>query len=127
MKRSQRHHLKDNELVAFVENAREAMEARRKQTITVASVVAVVGIAVLGYFAWQARVQGQAHWMLADALASYDATVGPPASPDSPPPAGPHFATDKERYEASVKKFKALADAYPSTDAGLFGRYLEAT
>jgi len=127
MKRSQRHHLKDNEIVQFVENARDAIQSRRKQTVGIAITVAIAGGVALAYFGWQARVQGQAHWMLADALVVYDAPVGPPPSPDSPPQPGPRFISDKERYEAAIIKLKALGDAYPSTDAGLFARYLEGT
>ncbi len=36
------------------------------------------------------------------------------------------FPTERARLQAAVVKFKAAADAYPSTDAGLFARSQEA-
>jgi outer membrane protein assembly factor BamD (BamD/ComL family) len=36
------------------------------------------------------------------------------------------YATERERAQAALTKFKAAADAYPGTDAGLYARYQEA-
>ena len=52
----------------------------------------------------------------------------PPAEPGAPPvtppapPAG-SYPTEKAKLEAAVPKFLAVAEQYPSTDAGLAGRY----
>ena len=51
--------------------------------------------------------------------------MGPPPAPGAPP-AGLRFSTEKERYEAALAKFKAVADQYPSSEAGIFARYREA-
>jgi predicted negative regulator of RcsB-dependent stress response len=88
--------------------------------------VVVVGVLVGGYFAWQQRAQGRADAALASAILIDDARVGPPAAPGSQEPAGMSFATAKEKLEASQARFKAVADEFPSTDAGLFARYREA-
>ena len=43
------------------------------------------------------------------------------------PSSGLSFATEREKHQAALTKFKIAADAYPSTDAGIFARYQEAT
>ena len=39
---------------------------------------------------------------------------------------GLYFPTERERAQAALTKFKIAADAYPSTDAGIYARYQEA-
>src|SRR5713226_6436039 len=66
--------------------------------------------------------------MLADALAVDDARIVPAPPPGSPSaPVVGTFPTDQARAEAALQKLKTAADAYPSTDAGIFARYHEAT
>jgi len=122
MKRAQRHHLKENELQRFAIQARDLYEARRAETTKIVAGVLVVVAIAAGYFLWREHVQSRAHAMLADALATQEARVTVPGSPAAPG----SFATEKARLEAAVVKFKAAADAYPSTDAGIFARYQEA-
>ena len=124
MKRTQRHHLKENELLQFANRTREVIDARQREVGVAAIAVIVVSIAVMGYFAWQSRVEGRAGALLADAIIVSDARVGPPPAPGTPA-TGPSFPTDREKYEATAAKFKAVADQYPSSDAGLFARYRE--
>jgi TolA-binding protein len=54
-----------------------------------------------------------------------EARIGPPPAPGTPA-GGLYFPTERERSQAALTKFKAAADAYPSTDAGIFARYQEA-
>ena len=124
MKRTERHHLKENELVQFVNRARDTIDARQREMGVAAITVIVVSIAVLGYYAWQSRVEGRAGALLADAIIVSDARVGPPPAPGTPA-TGPSFPTDREKLEATATKFKAVADQYPSSDAGMFARYRE--
>jgi TolA-binding protein len=58
-------------------------------------------------------------------MAVQTARIGPPPAPGTTTSA-PYFPTEGERLQAALKKFKATADAYPSTDAGIFARYQEA-
>ena len=83
----------------------------------------VVALA-LGYFGWRQRVEAKAHGLLAQAMAVQDARVGPPPAPGTPA-AGLYFPTERERSQAALTKFKIAADAYPSTDAGIYARYQE--
>ena len=125
MKRTERQHLKENELRAFAIQAREALEARRRETTALISVAVIVAAAAIGYFAWREHVQTQAHALLAQAMATEDARVGPPPAPGTPA-AGLYFPTERERAQAALTKFKIAADAYPSTDAGIYARYQQA-
>ena len=126
MKRTERHHLKENELDRLARHAREAVEGRRREISAAVAAVVIVGAAVLGYVAWRERTQSQAQAMLAEAMAVADTRVGAPIAPGTPG-AGPSFLTERDRSQAALAKFKAAADAYPSTDAGIFARYQQAT
>ncbi len=125
MKRTERHHLKENELERIALQARETMDARRREVIAAIAVVVVLGAGAIGYVAWRERVEGRADALLAQALAVEEARVGPPAAPGTVSPSL-SFPTERERTQAAVAKFKQAADTYPSTDAGIFARYKEA-
>lgn len=126
MKRTERRHLKENELAHLAQSARDAFEARGSQVWVITGAVAVVLVIVLGYLAWRGSVQGRAGALLAEALAVEGARVGPPPAPGTPS-TGLSFITEREKYQAALTKFKVAADQFPSTDAGLFARYRQAT
>jgi predicted negative regulator of RcsB-dependent stress response len=125
MKRTERQHLKEHELERFARQTRELVEARRRETMAITTVVIVVAAGAIGYFAWHEHVQSRAHDLLAQAVAVQDARVGPPPAPGQPS-AGLYFPTERERAQAALTKFKTAADAYPSTDAGIYARYQQA-
>ena len=122
MKRAERHHLKDNELQRWTLQLRKEFNARQREATAI--IVAIVAIAAVGggYLAWRAYVESRAHATLADALAVQEAPVGTPATPAT----SGGYPNERARLQAAVAKFKAAADAYPSTDAGIFARYQEA-
>ena len=124
MKRIERRHLKENELQALARQARDAFEERKRETTVLIAVVAVVGAIAIGYIAWRERVQSRAHALLAEAVVVLEAPISPPPAPGQPAQ-GLRFATERERAQAALTKLKAAADAYPSTDAGLYARYQE--
>ena len=126
MKRTERHHLKENELSVLAKSARRAAEERRGPLLSIVVALAVLAVVALGYFGWRGRVEGRAGAMVADASIVETARVGPPAAPGAPSP-GLTFPTEQEKLQAALAKFKAVADQYPSTDGGLFARYREAT
>src|SRR5262249_20281099 len=111
MKRTERQHLKENELRAFALQAREAIEARRRETTAIVAVMVVIGVAALGFFGWREHVQGKAHALLAEAMAVQDARIGPPPAPGTPAN-GLYFPTERERAQAALTKWKIAADAY---------------
>lgn len=126
MKRTERRHLKENELAHLAQSARDALETSGSQAWIVAAAVAVALVVGLGYVAWRGSVQSRANVLLAEALAIEGARVGPPPAPGSPS-TGLSFITEREKYQAALTKFKVAADQYPSTDAGVFARYRQAT
>jgi tetratricopeptide (TPR) repeat protein len=124
MKRTERHHLKENELVSMAANARELFARRGREASLISIALVVIAIAGLGYLAWKSRAEGRAGALLADAVAVAEARVGPPPAPGTPA-TGLSFPTERERNQSALTKFKIVADQYPSTDAGLFARYRE--
>ena len=124
MKTKERHHLNENELGKLARSARHTIDTRRGETTTVIIAVVVVAALALGYYGWRERVNGQAHALLAQAMAVHDARVGPPPAPGTPS-GGLYFPTERERSQAALTKLKVAADAYPSTDAGIYARYQE--
>lgn len=101
------------------------MEARRREVLVAVAVIAVIGAIAIGYFGWTQRTEGRAHAMLAEAQTVEEARIGPPAAPGTVNPTL-SFPTEKERSQAVVAKYKAAADAYPTSDAGIFARYKQA-
>jgi TolA-binding protein len=126
MKRTERHHLKENELQNLARQAREGFETRRREMTWVVAAVAVVAAIAIGYYAWHTRVESRAHALLAEALVVQSARVGVPAAPGQPGAGSLSYLTERERAQAALTKFKAAADSYPSTDAGIYARYQEA-
>jgi len=60
---------------------------------------------------------------LADALNVQAARIGTPAAPGTAGAGSLSYLTERERAQAALTKFKAAADAYPSSDAGIYARY----
>jgi TolA-binding protein len=125
MKRTERRHLKQNELQSLTRRVQGTVEEYKNEATWVITALVVIGVAAFGFWAWRERVESRVHALLADALVVQEARIGPPAAATGG--SGLTFPTEKERAQAVVTKFKAAADAYPSTDAGLFARYQEAS
>jgi TolA-binding protein len=123
MKRAERHHLKENELQNIARQARERLEERKNETTLIVAAILIVGAVAAGYFVWRDRVETKAHAMLAEALVIQAARVGPPAAPGTAGAGSLTYLTERERAQAALTKFKAAADAYPSSDAGVYARY----
>jgi TolA-binding protein len=124
MKRVERQHLRENELQNLARQAREVYEGRKRETTMLVGIAVVVGAVAIGYIAWREHVQSRAHALLADAVVVLEAPISPPPAPGQPQQ-GLRFATERERAQAALTKLKIAADAYPSTDAGLYARYQE--
>jgi tetratricopeptide (TPR) repeat protein len=122
MKRAERHHLKENELHTLARDLTGRFEEKRRETLWGLLAVVAIGVLVIGFFAWRERTQTQAATLLAGAVAVKDARIGPPGTAEQ----GLRFNTERERAQAALTKFKATADAYPSTDAGVYARFQEA-
>jgi hypothetical protein len=126
MKRTERHRLKENEVASTVVRLKEAYELYRKPMTAAAIAIVVIVIAGAAFVTWRSQTRSQAEALLADAMATERAQVAPPIAPGTtapaPPPAG-SYPTEKARNEAALAKFMAIANAYPSSDAGIAARY----
>jgi len=124
MKRTERRHLKQNEFEVVTLQALELLGERRRELSMVGLVVGVIALVGGVYWVWHQHVLNSSHALLADAMIVQESRVGPPSAATGQP--GLTFPTERERAQAAIVKFKAAADAYPTTDAGLFARYQEA-
>jgi predicted negative regulator of RcsB-dependent stress response len=122
MKRAERHHLKENELQTIAREVRERIETRSREWTYGAAAIAVVAVIAIAFFGWREYVQSRAAALLAQAIAVKEAQIGPPGSGTG----GLRFVNERERLQAALTKFKAAADAYPSTSAGVHARFEEA-
>jgi TolA-binding protein len=126
MKRTERHHLKENEFAEWLLGAKTWYEANSK-TVTYVGVAAVLAlVAVMGTMAYRQWSAGKASSALAEALVIAEAPVLPPAPGEAgkPPVQRPGtYPTDRARLEAALPKLMAVADAYPGSDAGIMARY----
>jgi TolA-binding protein len=124
MKSTERHRLKENEVASWFVGLTETYEANKQQiTIGLVGVVVIV-VAIVGFVMWRNQTSSQAAAMLADAMTAERAQVALAQAPGStaPPPAG-SYPTETARNEAALAKFMAVADGYPSSDAGIAARY----
>jgi len=123
MKAQERHHLKQNEFVSTVASA--TAWYRGNQGTFFGGVIAVIAVIVLGsgYFWWQNRNQEQAGSLLGVAMTIYQAPVVPPSSVPGATQTPGSYPSEKARYEAALAAFTQVADAYPSSVAGIAARY----
>jgi TolA-binding protein len=125
MKRTERHHLKENEVANWVLELKEQYETNRNMFHYGLIAILVVALAVAGTTAWRSMVKTRAADSLAQAMTVAEAPVTAPTATDGKTltqPAGT-FPTEKARLEAALPKFLATAEAYPSGDVGMVARY----
>jgi len=133
MKRSERHHLKENELAQTLDRVREQFETHKNRIVTGVVLAAVVVVAIGGYFWYRRSADNTSRAMLASAMAIQAAQVVPPTPPAPagqttpavapvPPPPG-SFPSEQAKLSAALPKFMAVADSYPGTKAGIAARY----
>jgi TolA-binding protein len=126
MKRTERHHLKENEFAEWLLGAKNWYEANSKTVGYIGIAAALVLVAVMGTLAFRQMSAGKASSALAEALAIAAAPVLPPAPAEAgkPPVQRPGtFPTERARLEAALPKLLEVADAYPGSDAGIMARY----
>ena len=133
MKRSQRHHLKQNALAAKIASSQKALEGRRRE-ISILGAFAILLIVGSGiYIGYQRSEQAKGTDLLAEALTTATAPVIPPPPPSDPsdpnsiPPAAAFqpgsFTSQDRRAEAALVKFMLTAQTYPDNQAGITASY----
>jgi FimV-like protein len=131
MKRQERHHLKENELIHTIEATRDFVETRKREIgigLIAVLVIAAIGI---GAMMFRQRSQSRGSELLAEAMVALNARVvpaGAPASGEDIPAAASlgatgSFATEAAKLNAALPKLQAAADAYPDSAAGITARY----
>jgi tetratricopeptide (TPR) repeat protein len=130
MKRQQRQHLKENELVHSLAVAREYIEPRTRQLGMALGGVALVAVAVLAFMLFRQHSHGEADTALAEAMVAYNARVVPPSDPDAAdlPEAAAltstgSFTSEAAKLHAAIPKLQKVADQYGNADAGIIARY----
>ncbi len=127
MKTTERHDLKHNEVADTLQGAYLQLERNRTTILTVAGAVLAVAAIWGGYSYFTAQKEAKAGALLAQALVVSEAQVVPPVAPapgqTAPPPAAGTYPSEAAKLAATVPKYLAAADAYPSTQAGISARY----
>ena len=127
MKRSERHHLKENPLATFLS---ELSETNWVNTRAVTGAAVVVGALVIAgaVFGWQQYRSSRASALLASAMAIVDAPVaatdsasGPESSAGAALPG--EFPSVAAKLETAVPQLLEAADAYPGFSQGIAARY----
>lgn len=131
MKRKERHHLKENELVLTIERMRDFFE-RRKRDVTIAALGALVVVAaVVGAMLVRERNQSRGVELLAEAMVALSVPVVPAGASggedDLPASASlgatGSFSTEAAKLAAALPRLQAAAQAYPDSAAGVTARY----
>lgn len=130
MKRKERHHLKENELVHTINTLRDFIESRR-QLVTGLLVAGVLVLAVIvGVVAVRNQLRSRGQDLLAEAMVALNARVVPIGAQgeDNVPAAATlgatgSFSTEDEKLNAALPKLKTAAETYPDSDAGITARY----
>ena len=126
MKRTERHHLKENEFVHWVTEVTNWYEANKNLALYGGLAIVLVAVAVAGTVVYRQNTAASANRMLAEAMVIAESPVMPPAAAEAgKPPIQPpgSYPTDKARLEAAVPKLLATTETYPTQDAGLIARY----
>lgn len=120
MKRTERHHLKEDPLAARLRPILESARDGRWFGMAVAVAVAlVVGASVLGWQQWR---MSRASELLASAMRIVDAPVAPADGQGATVPAG-GYPSQAAKLETAVPRLLEAADAYPSLAQGIAARY----
>ncbi|MDO8834944.1 MAG: tetratricopeptide repeat protein [Vicinamibacterales bacterium] len=126
MKRTERHHLKANEVAHWVLGLKDQYEANRTAINYGLLALLVLAVGVFGTMAWRSMSANRSAAMLAEAMTVAEAPVTAPVAGETGQlpiqPAGT-YPSDRARFEAALPKFLAVADAHPTAPAGLVARY----
>jgi TolA-binding protein len=130
MKRTERHHLKENDFAEWLLGVTTWFEANRQTALYGGIAILLIGAGVAGTVAYRQANTGTASGMLAEAMSVAEAPVVPPSAAEAgkaPVQQPGTYPTDRARLEAALPKLMAVADAYPQTDSGIMARYRAAS
>ncbi len=122
MKRSERHHLKQDEFVHWVDRVLTWALDNQRQIINAGLVVLGAVLLLSGLYIYRQRQAEVARGLLNEALRQYHGVVrsgtGAEASSDVPV-----FDSEEDKYRAAREAFERVAEDYGSYDEGRQARY----
>ena len=122
MKRSERHHLKQDEFVHWLDRAIAWGMENQRNIVNATLVVVGAGLLLGGLYIYRSRQAATADALLAAALEQFHGAVvsGSGAAPGANVPT---FASAEERYRTSLEAFAVVADGYGTYGAARHARY----
>ena len=124
MKRTERHHLKEDPLAASVLALREAASGSRSIGIVVGLIV--TGLVVVGgLYGWQQSRLAQSGEMLATAMSVLEAPIA--SENEEQMGSAGAYSSIEEKLEAALPLLVAAAEEYPGLPAGIVARYQAAS
>lgn len=122
MKRAERHHLKQDEFVHWLDKAMMWGMDHQRNIVNATLVVIGAGLLLGGLYIYRSRQAATADALLTAALEQYHGVVvsGTGAAPGNDVPT---FESVDERYRTSLGLFEAVADGYTTYGAGRHARY----
>ena len=124
VKRTERHHLKENELLTGIGQVMAWGSENSKNLVN--ALIVVVGASLLlgGLYVYRSNQAADSQVLLADALELFHAKVE--ETPSDPLGLAPSFVSNQERYEAALESFQSVATEFAGYDAGRQALYYSA-
>ena len=126
MKRTERHHLKENEIAHWVLDLKGQFESNRNAITYGAIGLLVIAVAVFGTMAWRSMTASRSAALLAEAMTTAEAPVTPPVAGEKgglPVQPTGTYPSERARFEAALPKFQAVVAAYPGSPSGYIAQY----
>jgi tetratricopeptide (TPR) repeat protein len=125
MKRSERHHLKENELIVSLRRAGATIERHQRALTAVVLAVVLAVVAAAGFLLWRQHVESRANASLAEGMRILSAEVMPPTveGEAAPPPYPGTYASERARLEAALPALMTAADSHRSAPSAIAARY----
>jgi tetratricopeptide (TPR) repeat protein len=120
VKRAERHHLKQDELVTGIGQATHWFEAHRQNVVNAILVALGAGLLLGGIYIYRTNKAEEARSLLAEGLKQFHGEVG---TEGEPTPGVPRFATPEEKYRTALASLEKVANDFGSYDAGRQARY----
>ncbi|HLE68962.1 MAG TPA: tetratricopeptide repeat protein [Vicinamibacteria bacterium] len=123
MKRTERHHLKQDELVSGIGQATHWFQQHRTNVVNALLVALGAALLLGGIYVYRERKSEEGRALLAEALKQYHGEVGSETEDTGAPSSGPRFATAEEKYRTAVESLEKVANEFGSYDSGRQARY----
>jgi tetratricopeptide (TPR) repeat protein len=120
VKRTERHHLKQDELVAGIGQATHWFEAHRQNAVNALLVALGAGLLLGGIYIYRTRKADEGRALLAEGMKQFHGEV---STEGEPTPDVPRFATAEEKYRTALASLEKVANDFGSYQAGRQARY----